>query len=178
MKRRARRAMILTAALVAVLLAVLGVANWSTVRDHVEAWLVQLTKETATIQPDPALRIEIDTPNAFLHALAKYWGCPVVFELGPPEWPLLAIEPNHFGHPGRRHSSSGIWLPRPQTALPAKGLRRDPRQHSIWPTVRRAATVYGRLNHDRTEGGSRNAAEPVQVTLAGGVAVSHPACIP
>jgi len=39
------------AVLMAVLVAVLVVACWSTVRDHVEAWHFQLTRETETTQP-------------------------------------------------------------------------------------------------------------------------------
>ena len=53
MKRRARRPVIGAAALVAVIVAVLVVANWGTVRDHLEAWHFQLTRETATIEPGP-----------------------------------------------------------------------------------------------------------------------------
>jgi len=53
MKRRARRAVIGAAALVVVLLlAALVVANWSTIRDHIEAWHFQLTRETTAIDPE------------------------------------------------------------------------------------------------------------------------------
>jgi hypothetical protein len=51
MKPRARRVTMGVAALVAIIAAVLVVANWSTVRDHVEAWHFQLTRETETIEP-------------------------------------------------------------------------------------------------------------------------------
>ena len=51
MKRRARRVVLGAAALVAVLVAVLVLANWGLVRDHVEAWHFQLTRETETIEP-------------------------------------------------------------------------------------------------------------------------------
>ena len=51
MKQRARRAMILTAALGAIVTAVLVIANWGTVREHVEAWHFQLTRKTETIEP-------------------------------------------------------------------------------------------------------------------------------
>jgi hypothetical protein len=51
MKRHAWRVTIGAAALGAVLLAVLVVANWSTVRDHIEAWRFQLTTEKETIEP-------------------------------------------------------------------------------------------------------------------------------
>ena len=53
MKPRARRIMVGVAVLVAVLVVVLAVACWGTVRDHVEAWHFQLTKETKTIEPCP-----------------------------------------------------------------------------------------------------------------------------
>jgi hypothetical protein len=51
MKRRARRAVIGGAALVALVVDVLVVANWGTVRDHVEAWWFQATSETAELNP-------------------------------------------------------------------------------------------------------------------------------
>jgi len=53
MKRCARRAVIGAAALVAALLSVLVVTHWGTVRDHVEAWHFQLTRETKTMEPRP-----------------------------------------------------------------------------------------------------------------------------
>jgi len=62
MNRRARRVMVLTAAPVAVLVAGLFVAHWSTVRDHVAAWHFQLTRHTETIEqvPEDALFPRID----------------------------------------------------------------------------------------------------------------------
>src|SRR5688572_11969517 len=51
MKPRARRITIGAAALVAVLVAVLVVANWGTVRDQVEAWRFQPTTKKETIEP-------------------------------------------------------------------------------------------------------------------------------
>jgi len=50
-KPRARRITIGAAALTVVLVAVLVVACWSTVRDHVEAWRFQMTRETWTLHP-------------------------------------------------------------------------------------------------------------------------------
>jgi hypothetical protein len=54
MKRRARRTTI-EVAILAVLavapVAVLAFAHWDTVRDHVEAWHFQLTRETKTADP-------------------------------------------------------------------------------------------------------------------------------
>ena len=51
MKPRARRITIGAAALVAVIVAVLVVANKGTVRDHVEAWHIQVTTETERLTP-------------------------------------------------------------------------------------------------------------------------------
>ena len=51
MKHRARRAVIGAAALGSVLVAVLVFANWRIVRDHVEAWHFQLTRDTETYEP-------------------------------------------------------------------------------------------------------------------------------
>src|SRR5262245_43022869 len=102
MNCRARRIALLTVAAGCLVVAGLVVAHWGTVRDHVEAWRFQLTRETATIEPAPALRdmetlIEYSTtvpqngakgvnyeywPDAFLNALANYDSCPVIFELG------------------------------------------------------------------------------------------------
>jgi hypothetical protein len=53
MNRRGKR---LTVGVMVVGLAVvlvLAIAHWGTVRDHVEAWHFQLTRETRTIEPDP-----------------------------------------------------------------------------------------------------------------------------
>jgi hypothetical protein len=114
MKRRAR-VTIGMAVLGAVVLIVLVVVHWGTVRDHVEAWRFQLTRTTETIEPDANLRgvealIDYSTsgppngtsgvdsngqwyeywPDAFLSAFANYHGCPVMFELGgPSDWPSL-----------------------------------------------------------------------------------------
>jgi len=51
MKPRARRVVLGAALLVSALVAALAVANWGTVRDHVEAWHFQLTRETETYEP-------------------------------------------------------------------------------------------------------------------------------
>jgi hypothetical protein len=53
MKHRARRVTIGALCLGALVVAVLVVACWGTVRDHVEAWHFQLTRETMTI-PHPS----------------------------------------------------------------------------------------------------------------------------
>jgi hypothetical protein len=90
MKRHARRAVIGAAALMALVVAVLTVANWGTVRDHVEAWRFQLTKVTTTIQPDLARKgipvaVEAGALKAselprLLQDLSNYSGRSVVFE--------------------------------------------------------------------------------------------------
>ena len=54
MKPRARRVTLVAVALGGAVLGVLVVANWATVRDHVEAWHFQLTTETETVVPNSA----------------------------------------------------------------------------------------------------------------------------
>ena len=85
--------MILTAALGAVVVAALVVTNWSTVRDHVEAWHFQLTRETETQEPSDvdyeSISVEADgTIHSFAIAypslygmLARYSERPVIFEV-------------------------------------------------------------------------------------------------
>jgi len=51
MKPRARRLTSAAACLTAGVIVVFVVLNWSTVRDHVEAWHFQLTRETDTTMP-------------------------------------------------------------------------------------------------------------------------------
>ena len=51
MKPRARRVALAAAVLGAVVVGVLVVTHWDTVRDHIEAWRFQLTRETETITP-------------------------------------------------------------------------------------------------------------------------------
>ena len=53
MKPRARRVTIAAAVLGAVVVAILVVTHWGTVREHIEAWHLQLTTETETIEPNP-----------------------------------------------------------------------------------------------------------------------------
>jgi hypothetical protein len=98
MKPRARRITIGAAVLALVLVAVLAVAYWGTVRDHVEAWRFQLTREVERIEADPALRglnvdISVDccgthgqcllykyTLSTCLSALANYRGLPLILD--------------------------------------------------------------------------------------------------
>jgi hypothetical protein len=56
MKSRARRVTIAAAVLGAGVIAVLVVTHWGTVRDHCEAWRVQLAKYTEMIEPNVELR--------------------------------------------------------------------------------------------------------------------------
>jgi len=53
MNRRGRRLMFMVAVMGLVVLIGLGALYWGTVRDHVEAWNFQLTRNTRTIQPLP-----------------------------------------------------------------------------------------------------------------------------
>jgi hypothetical protein len=100
MKPRARRVTIAAAVLGAGVVAVFVVLNWGTMRDHVEAWRFQLTRETVTIEPDLARRgrlVDLQAQSlgvvgqsaegwgpvyrtfAFLDLVANYSGCPVIF---------------------------------------------------------------------------------------------------
>ena len=88
MKPRARRVVLGAAALVAVLVAVVVAANWGTVRDHVEAWHFQLTRETTSIHPDgvDADAYQTHDLGATAHVrehvrdLARALRCPVIFD--------------------------------------------------------------------------------------------------
>jgi len=66
MKPRARRVTIGAAMLGTAIVTALVIVNWRTVRDHVEAWHFQLTRETETIEPEPALK---QSPREFIWAL-------------------------------------------------------------------------------------------------------------
>ena len=80
MKPRARRVTIAAAVLGAAVVAVLLVAHWATVRDHVEAWHFQLTTETVTIEPNPPhgpLRVK-GNARYFCGLLADHSGQPVI----------------------------------------------------------------------------------------------------
>jgi len=84
MKPHARRIAIGAAALVAVLLAVLAVVNWGIVRDHVEVWHFQLTRDTKAIQPlsrDLITAARYDTQEEYLlHVAAAELRCPVIVD--------------------------------------------------------------------------------------------------
>ena len=86
MKRRARRSVIGVAALVAVLVAVLIGANWSIVRDHVEAWWFAGTRDTQTVFPGGD-EGELTSEERVYQQLADRIDCPVIFDPGrPPYW--------------------------------------------------------------------------------------------
>jgi len=78
-KQRAWRITIGAAVLAVVLVAALVVANWGTVRDHVEAWHFQLTSDTVALDPHTPLCVpESSTPA--LQILSTYANCSVVLE--------------------------------------------------------------------------------------------------
>jgi hypothetical protein len=83
MTPRARRAVIGATALVAVVVAVLVVAHWDTVRDHVEAWHFQLTRDTRTIDPSPegmSERGPAISEKDVLHFVADRLRCPMILD--------------------------------------------------------------------------------------------------
>ena len=80
MKRRAWRITIGAAALVAVLLALLVVANWGTVRDHVEAWHFQLTTETETLDPKTAPLVYDNGLISGLQILSAHSNLSVIYD--------------------------------------------------------------------------------------------------
>jgi hypothetical protein len=67
MKPRARRVTLAAAALGAGVLGVLMVTHWGTIRDHVEAWRFQLTRETETILPDSESKAFLNESQAERH---------------------------------------------------------------------------------------------------------------
>jgi len=88
MKPRARRVVIAALALVALVVAVVVIANWGIVQDHVEAWHFQLTRETQTFEPEPGTRTAAVSDwvpgqgmndRALFEYLANLSGIPVVF---------------------------------------------------------------------------------------------------
>ena len=95
MKPRARRITVAAAVLVAVLLAVLAVANWGAVRDHVEAWHFQLTRETAMIMPEAKWKdamemvVGLDTIG-LVKAVASLQDCPAIFSLEQRVEPVMS----------------------------------------------------------------------------------------
>jgi len=98
MKRRARRVVIGGAALVAVVVGVLVATHWGTIRDHVEAWHFQLTRDTQVLIPEPGrkgqpglsvittvLRPNMEprysvNPGEFLRLLKDFSGTPVIVQ--------------------------------------------------------------------------------------------------
>ena len=80
MRPRARRVTIGAAALGAVLVAVLAIANWGTVRDHVQAWHFQLTRITKTIEPHTRTTASQYSEENLLHVAANELRCPVIVD--------------------------------------------------------------------------------------------------
>jgi hypothetical protein len=94
MKPRARRITITAAVLGAAVVAVLVVAHWDAVRDHLEAWRFQLARETKMIQPDPEMKEIHVALDASLPALGGQSEI-----TGRPCWPsdMLRILANRSG---------------------------------------------------------------------------------
>jgi len=98
MKPRARRVTIGAATLVALVVAVPVVANWDTVRDHVEAWWFQLTRKTKTIEAYPGRFIvsrviwkstATSIEQIVFGLAAEELRCPIIFD--PQEVPPLRL---------------------------------------------------------------------------------------
>jgi len=90
MKRRAQRLVIGAVAVLAGLVAILVAANWNTVRDHVEAWHFQLTRETETIQPMAGkVTVYADWWEVLLHEAADASRSSMIFD-PQEEFPLLS----------------------------------------------------------------------------------------
>jgi hypothetical protein len=102
MKPCARRVTIAATVLGAAVVGALVVANWGTVRDHVEAWWFQLTTTTRSILPRPELQGKpFDMPShiergEMLQFMADYFGREVV------------IAPRDLVSSGSGHDISGV----------------------------------------------------------------------
>jgi hypothetical protein len=98
MKRRPRRVTIAAAVLGAGVIAVLVVAHWGTVCDHLEAWRFQLSTETETIEPRawPGLERPNLLNERYIHLLSDLSGMPVVVQAATDPafglWLLLSTE--------------------------------------------------------------------------------------
>ena len=87
MKPRAWRITLGAAVLVVAIVAVLVVTHWTTVRDHVEAWHFQLTRETGVFEPLLGFKGKSFTePGRVIQELADYSGCEVVFDARYRQW--------------------------------------------------------------------------------------------
>jgi len=111
---RARRAVIGVAALLALVVAVLVVANWGTVRDHVEAWHFQLTRQTETIEPKKGIRLgivpdggELLHTERYLKVLSTYSSLNVIFD------------------PAECTPDASLWIV-PRVSSPYTGPKRQP----------------------------------------------------
>jgi hypothetical protein len=90
MKLRTRRLTTRAIALGAVVVSVLAIAHWNTVRDHFEAWTFQFRRATKTIEPltrSPAARYSEET---LLHVAANELSCPVIVD--PQQLSLIPVE--------------------------------------------------------------------------------------
>jgi len=89
MKRRARRVTIAAAVLGAGVVGVLAVVHWGTIRDHVEVWRFQLTRETEKIEPPPGVPMSQIGDNFYPQS---YAGCKAGFlllKLSSPSMPVI-----------------------------------------------------------------------------------------
>jgi hypothetical protein len=102
------------AALVALVVAVLVLANWGTIRDHVEAWHFQLTRDTEELLPDPAFKgrsaalpativatwkpsqapLNLYFSRGFFRFMADYSGRPVIFASGEHDYQIQLTTPH------------------------------------------------------------------------------------
>ena len=63
-----------------VVVLVVAIANWGTVRDHVEAWYFQLTRETRTIEPNPEEPPLVSGWRNWFEPIANHLDIPIIIE--------------------------------------------------------------------------------------------------
>jgi hypothetical protein len=72
MSRRGKRIAFTVATMGLAVVLALGILYWRVVLDHVEAWRFQLTRDTKTIKPDPALEAQpLETRRGFNKKLTR-----------------------------------------------------------------------------------------------------------
>jgi hypothetical protein len=156
MNHRGKRIAFTVTATGLVVVLVLVIAHWKTVRDHVQAWHFQLMRETVTIVPDPSFHFDLEGRGDWsvlklercLPALAAYSGRNVLLDSleDPRRWGRRYVkDPRRIiyrsldpRHSQRRGSHVGVAL---LEVFRANGLRvfeqRFPRQAYV---VMRAGT--------------------------------------
>jgi hypothetical protein len=135
MKPPPRQITLAAAVLGAGVVAVLAVAHWGVIQDHVEGWRFQLSTKTATILPNPAMRGLQTVLTGWIYNEKKYSR----FKLEE----LLSLLGNHSGSPVVYDPSDPIW---DKSSLPAgvwwtEAPPPSTRQFSLRPTEIRAATA-------------------------------------